>query len=116
MKKTLILCATLSGALGTGSASAEYLIDIKTDLKGKYYVVSKEGPAEYPTLVVKRALASGGMHYTKRIFDCKARTLQILGSGSTLKEMEDNKASGNPEQIDESTIGGQLWRHACYGK
>jgi hypothetical protein len=79
-------------------------------------VVKKEGPADYPTLVVKRARVGGGINYTKRIFDCKTRTFQRLGSGTTLQAMEEDKSSGDPEPAEENTIGGQLWCHACYGK
>jgi hypothetical protein len=117
MRKAIALAALIAGALGSTPVGAEYLIDIKSDLEGsKFYVVKKEGPPEYPTLVVKRARASGGINYTKRIFDCKARTFQRLGSGPTLKEMEEDRHSADPEPAEENTIGGQLWRHACYGK
>lgn len=116
MRNVVALCALLAGAAAAVPARAEYPIDIKTDVEGKFYVVKKEGPAAYPTLVVKRARASGGINYTKRIFDCNARTFQRLGSGPTLKAMEEDTSSGAPEPADEHTIGGQLWRHACQGR
>ena len=107
----------LSVGLGVSIAcAAEYPIEIKTDLDAKFYVVEKGGSADYPTLVVKRQRFSGGPFFTKRVFDCKNHSLQVLGAGATLEEMAKAKPDPQSYPVEEGSIGAQLWRHACYGK
>lgn len=113
MRSDSILMLALAGSLGTLSALAEDTpIDIKTDLKGQYFIVEKGGTPEKPTLVVKRA-APGYNHYVKREFDCAAHTVRYLGEGESLEEMAAGQpdAEGNP--IEKDTIPDQLARHVC---
>ncbi len=111
--------AVLGLAAGMGaslSCAAEYLIDIKTDLQAKFYVVEKGGSAELPTLVVKRVRMQGTPNYTKRVFDCRNHSVQVLGSGASLKAMAKAEPDDKSFPVDEGTINAQLWRHACHGK
>ena len=113
--------AALLGLLGgmvcaSAATAADYPIEIKTDLDAKFYVVEKGGSAEYPTLVVKRERFSGGPFYTKRAFDCRSRTVQVVGEGPTLAEMNKSKGEDKPQQIEPGSIGAQLWEHVCKKK
>jgi len=108
------LIALMAVPLAAASAfAAEYPIDIKTDLKGsKFFVVEKSGTANNPIVVVKR-VAGTTNSYTKREFDCKARTVKALGRGDSLEAL--NKAEPDKEAfpIKENSIPDQLAKHAC---
>lgn len=107
----VVVAALALAGLGTAHA-AEIAIDIKTDLRGKFYVVERSGTPDNPVLVVKRVW-SGGIYYIKRVFDCKARTVQYLGEGYTLKEMARSQPDAKPTPLEEGTIPDQLARYAC---
>jgi hypothetical protein len=93
--------------------AAETPVDIKTDLKGQYFIVEKGGTPDKPTLTVKRAVPNGRNHYVKRMFDCKARTVQYLGGGESLEEV--NKFAGTEKMnpLVEGSIPDQLAAIAC---
>lgn len=113
MRSHLCLMVAASALAGLPFAfAAETPIDIKTDIKGKYFVVEKGGTPSNPTLVVKR-VGPGGTYYIKRLFDCKARTVQYLGEGQTLKAMAKAQPDPKPTPIEEGTIPDQLARHVC---
>jgi len=113
MRLHLRLMLAASGLVGLPSAfAAETPIDIKTDLKGRYFIVEKTGTPNNPTLVVKRVWP-GGTYYIKRLFDCQAQTVQYQGEGETLKEMAKALPDSKPSLIQEGTIADQLARHVC---
>jgi hypothetical protein len=97
----------------TGVWAADTPIDIKTDLKGQYFIVEKGGTPDKPTLSVKRAAPNNYNHYVKRLFDCKARTVQYLGEGETLEEMNKPMNGEKMTPIVEGSIPDQLAAIAC---
>jgi hypothetical protein len=69
--------------LGTLPASADDRpIELNTDIKGQYFIVEQGGTAKTPTLLLKRTLGEES-HYTKREFDCEARTVRVVSIGSS---------------------------------
>jgi hypothetical protein len=108
------LFAAASGMLVFSLAfAAEYPIDIKTDLKGsKFFVGEKAGTENNPTLVVKRASGTK-TSYTKRQFDCKARTVKTLGRGDSLEAMGKSEPDKEAFPIAEGSIPDQLAKHSC---
>lgn len=95
--------------------AAETPIDIKTDVKGQYFVVDKGGTENNPTLVVKRNWSKGN-HYIKRVFDCRARTVKYLGEGATVEEMNEPLPEQKMTPIVAGSIPDQLARHVCEGR
>ena len=108
------LIALMAVPLAAASAfAAEYPIDIKTDLKGsKFFVVEKGGTENNPTLVVKR-ISGTKTSYTKRQFDCKARTVKILSRGDSLEALNKSEPDKEAFPIKENSIPDQLAKHAC---
>ena len=93
--------------------AAEYAIDIKTDLKGsKFFVVEKSGTANNPMVVVKRVSGTTSS-YTKREFDCKARTVRTWGRGDSLEALDKAEPDKEAFPIKENSIPDQLAKHAC---
>ena len=116
MRLSVAVLGLAAGLVASIAGAAEYLIDIKTDLNAKFYVVEKGGSAELPTLVVKRVRIQGTPNYTKRVFDCRNHSVQVLGSGSSLEAMAKAEPEDKSFPVEEGSINAQLWRHACYGK
>lgn len=113
MRSFVRLAVPVFALVGAGAASAaEYSIDIKSDLEGKYFVVEKGGTANNPTLLVKRAWPKGS-YFIKRWFDCKNWTHKILGEGETLEAMNKSEPEVETTANAEGTIPDQLARHVC---
>jgi hypothetical protein len=113
MREYMRLIVAVSGLVALPFAfAAETPIDIKTDVKGKYYVVEKAGTPNNPILVVKR-VGPNVNQYIKRQFDCKERTVTFLGEGETLQEMAKAKPDPKPAPLVEGSIPDQLARYAC---
>jgi hypothetical protein len=113
MRSELCLAVALSGLLGASAAfAAEYPIDIKTDLKGQYFVVEKGGTANNPTLLVKRVWPKG-TYYVKRWFDCKLGTFKFLGEGDTLDAVAKSQPDRDTRAIEQGSIADQLAHHVC---
>ena len=92
--------------------AAEEPINLRTNSKSQYFLLVKGGTVAKPTMVVKR-LSSGGTSFTKRAFDCEARTAMHLGSGETLAAMEKAKPDPGMEPLTPNSITHQLWQMAC---
>lgn len=104
----------VSGLLCLGPVLAgEYPIAIKTDSRGEYFVVEKGGSPERPTLLVKWVGPDGKPYYVKRMFDCRARTVQYLGEGDTPEQAAKLLPDQKMSPADEGSIAGQLANHVC---
>ncbi len=108
------LFAVVSGMLVVSLAvAAEYPIDLKTDLRdSKFFVVEKGGTENNPTVVVKR-VSSTKTSYTKRQFDCNARTVKTLGRGDSLESLADAEPEKVASPMKEGSIADQLGKHVC---
>lgn len=113
MRSKIRSIVALSGMLGILSAVAgETPIDIKTDLKGQYFLVEKGGTPEQPTLLVKRVRADA-ITYSKRLFDCAGHSYKDLGSGESIEAVAEFRPGEELVPVEEGTITYQLWKHAC---
>lgn len=103
-----------TGLLAAAAAfAAEYPIDLKTDVKGKFYVVEKSGTAENPVVVTRQVRPNQTTHFIKRWFDCKNWTVRYLGEGETLAELQNAQPEPDSTAIAEGSIPEQLARHVC---
>ena len=113
MRSKAILMVALAGALGPFAALAEDTpLDIKTDLRGQFFLVEKGDNDGNPTLLVK-AVAGNYTHYVKREFDCVARTVRYLGRGESLEEVAAARPDAKTYPIEDGTIADQLARLVC---
>jgi hypothetical protein len=113
MHSNVALIVVLVGSLAALSARAEDTqIDIKTDVKGTYFLVEKAGTAANPTLIVKRA-RPGSDYYVKREFDCAAHTVRNLGEGESLEATAEAQSNVEAGPIQAGSISDQLSRIAC---
>lgn len=107
------LLVVLLGLMAVSPAfTGEYPLAIKSDLEVEYFVVEKGGSPEQPMLLLKRVRPNGTI-YSKRLFDCDARTYQELGSWASLEEVATTCPDSDMNPVREDTIAYQLWQHAC---
>lgn len=85
-------------------------LDLKSS--GEYFLVEKGGSTTKPTLVVRR-VGPSGTSYTKRAFDCEARTAMHVGSGDTLETMAKARPDGEMAPLVKDSVTEQLWHMAC---
>lgn len=112
MNSKTLSALLLAAALFPFAALAEDTpLDIKTDLKGKFYLVEKAGTTNNPELVIK-SVSGDYSDYTRREFDCATHSVRYLSSGSSLQTMDvvhDSKLS----PVEPDSINDQLFRLAC---
>ena len=109
------LFAAFLGLMTTSLAFAgEYPLAIESDMEVKYFVLEKGGSPEQMSLLLKR-VRPGGTIYSKRLFDCEARTYQLLGSSESLESAAAATSCSESDMrpVEEGTIAYQLWQHAC---
>lgn len=87
-------------------------LDIKTDLKGKFYLVEKAGSTDNPTLVIK-SVSGDYSDYSKREFDCTAHTARYLSTGMSLQQMVPIQPESEMSPITPDSINDQLLRLTC---
>ena len=103
----------LLGLMIFSSVSADDIpLEIETDLKAEYFLVSKGGGPEQKVLLLKRVRA-GDVVYSKRLFDCEAGTYQTLGSWESLDAITAACPETDMHPVEEGTIAWQLWEYAC---
>jgi hypothetical protein len=105
--------AVLLGLTMVSSVNAqEQALEIETDLDAEYFVVGRGGGPEQQVLLLKR-VRGGNTVYSKRLFDCEARTYQKLGSWEKLEAIAATCPETGMHPIEEGTIAFQLWQYAC---
>lgn len=105
-------CLLLGFILTSNGFADEYALEVKTDLKAEYFVVARGGTPQQQIMLLKRVHPSG-VTYSKRLFDCEARTYQRLGSWESLDAITADCPESEMRPIEEGTIADQLWQHAC---
>jgi hypothetical protein len=88
---------------------------IPSDSKAKYFVLERGGTPDKPTLVTTR-VGPSGTSYSKRLFDCRARTWKYLGDGDSLEEMRGAKPDAKMGPLVEGSIADYMWKEACRPK
>ncbi|MCG9100224.1 hypothetical protein [Laribacter hongkongensis] len=103
---------TLFGLALPAFSQAGSELYIPSDSQAKYTVINKRGSKKMPTLTTKR-VGSSGVNYSKRLFDCKARTTKYLGTGDTMKEMKASMPDPKMSMIIDGSIADYQWKYAC---
>jgi hypothetical protein len=106
---TIVLVAAL---IPFAAHADDIPLDIKTDLKGKFYLVEKAGSTDNPTLVIKSVVGDYN-DYSKREFDCTAHTVRYLSTGKNLQQMVLIQPESEMSAITPDSINDQLLRLAC---
>ena len=113
MRSNPVLILALWGSLGALSAVADDTpIDLKTDIKGQYFLVARGGTAANPILLVKRSNPDY-TSYVKRELDCTAHTVRVLGRGRSLEALEAEEPEHTASPIKPGSIADQLAKIAC---
>jgi len=113
MKSMISYLLALAGLSGVLTIFAdETPLEIKTDLEGDYFIVSKGGTANKPMLLVKR-VSSDFTYYIKREFDCEARTVRYLGEGESLEAVAVSEPEPELSAIRGGSVSDQLARLIC---
>ena len=111
----LAAMSVMAVLVSNSAAAAETTLAVPSDSKAKYFVIERGGTADNPTLVTKR-VGPSGTSYSKRQFDCRARTWKYLGDGETVDEMKRSKPDKNMAPLVSGSIADYLWRDACKRK
>lgn len=109
MKKFIILAV---GATVSFNVFASEVFTVPTDSKASYTVLEKTRSGDMATITTKREGPSG-MSYSKRLYDCKASTVKYLGSGDTIKQMNNSAADPNMAPIIDRSIAYYVGQKAC---
>jgi hypothetical protein len=90
----------------------DVLLDIRTDLHGKFYLVEQAGSSNNPTLVIK-SVSGDYSDYSKREFDCSAHTARFLSTGKSLQALVPINPESSMSPIEPDSINDQLSRLVC---
>lgn len=63
--------------------AAEKQLSVPSDPKAQYFVLEKGGKGAERTIVTKR-VGPSGISYSKRLYNCKNRTVKYLGTGDSM--------------------------------
>jgi hypothetical protein len=85
---------------------------IPTDSKARYWIVEQSGSVEEPILTTKR-VGSSGTTFSRRVFDCSAKTFRYLAEGSTLAGMQSSQPDARKAPLVDGSISHYFWVHAC---
>jgi len=92
--------------------AAEEPVKLKLKASGEYFLMERAGTAQLPTMVVKR-IGPSGTTYSRRAFDCAAKTAMLLGSGDSLETMAKDQPEASQTPLRKDSVTEQLWRIAC---
>lgn len=104
--------ATLPAEAQAGDAITGEPVSIPSDAAAKYFILERGGTPAMPTLLTRRVGPSGSS-YSKRVFDCAARTVKYLGNGDTLTELAASTPDPDMGPLVEGSIADVLLQKAC---
>ncbi|RMO05333.1 hypothetical protein ALQ47_01218 [Pseudomonas cichorii] len=90
----------------------EKAIVVPSDPTGNYALVEKSGNAGKRVVVTKREGFLGVM-YSKRIYDCQNRTVNLVGTGATLEIMEQSHPVSSMGPIIRDSTAEDIHAEAC---
>lgn len=100
-------------AVSTAAAMPEGLdLQVPSDARAQFRVLEIAGTPEMPTIVTFRRGPSGDS-YSRRRYDCAARTVMYLGTGDTREEMELPRPDPGMAPIVDEAIADYVGRVAC---
>ena len=87
-------------------------VSIPSDAAAQYFILERGGTPAMPTLLTRR-VGPSGTSYSKRVFDCAARTVKYLGNGDTLAELATSAPDPDMGPLVEGSIADVLSQKAC---
>lgn len=109
-----MLIKLLSGsclALCCATSSATVL-QASFDPDARYSIVSMSGDATQRTVITQR-IGISGTSYSARQYDCTARTVLFLGSGTSLEDLQHAQADSAPTPIFKGSLARAISQEAC---
>ena len=85
---------------------------VPSDLKAQFFVLERGGTIARPTIVTKR-VGPSGTTFSRREYDCAARTVRYLGTGESMTEMNAGSPDPNMAPIVDGAIADYVGRAAC---
>ena len=107
-----LFLVVLSLVVSVSVFAAEKPLIVPSDPKAKFFVLEKEGSGAERTIVTKRVGPSGSS-YSKRLYNCKNRTVKYLGTGDSLAEMDSSKPDPSMGPIVKGSIAYFVGLEAC---
>lgn len=98
-------------ALCSFAASATVL-QTSFDPDARYSTVSVSGDASQRTVITQR-IGISGTSYSARQYDCTARTVRFLGSGTSLEDLQHAEADREPTPIFKGSLARAISQAAC---
>ncbi|MGF6593631.1 hypothetical protein [Pseudomonas sp. 2835] len=99
----LALCCFAAGATA---------LQTSFDHDARYSIVSVAGDASQRTVITQRVGVSG-TSYSARQFDCTARTVRFLGSGTSLEDLQHAEADNEPTPIFKGSLARAISHAVC---
>lgn len=87
-------------------------LKVPSDAKATYTVLARDTSGTERTITTKRAGPSGDS-YSRRLYNCSARTMKYLGSGDTLEQMKASKPDPQMGPIVSGSIADYVGAEAC---
>lgn len=106
------LCFITLLLLSRVSIANEVELFIPSDPKAKYFIIDKTSRGSESILVTKR-IGSSGVSFSKRLFNCKNKTVKYLGFGDSISEMNSSKPDVSMSPIVEGSIADYQRIAAC---
>lgn len=94
------------------ATATEKSIHVPQDPIGTYAVVAKSGTPGQRVIVTKRE-GFLGVLYSKRIYNCQARTVNLVGTGATLEIMEQSHPVSKMGPIIRDSVAENIHAEAC---
>ncbi|MFJ4142867.1 hypothetical protein [Pseudomonas sp. NPDC089734] len=110
MKFHACLLALLIPALS--AHATEKTISVPHDTGGSHAVVQKSGNNTQRVIVTKREGLLGVM-YSKRVYNCESRTVNLLGTGATLEIMEQSHPVSKMGPVIRDSTAEYIQAEAC---
>jgi len=83
-------------------------ITISSDSNAQYFILENANQ----TITTKR-IGSSGITYSKRLYDCKNRTVKYLGTGDTKEAMGQSTPDSKMGSISSGSIADELSLQVC---
>ncbi|MBX8573651.1 hypothetical protein [Pseudomonas cichorii] len=110
MKIQACLLALLIPVFSTHAA--EKTIVVPSDPTGNYALVEKSGNAGQRVIITKRE-GFLGVIYSKRVYNCQNRTVNLVGTGATLEILEQSRPVSGMGPIIRDSTAEDIHAEAC---
>lgn len=102
----------IASAAASAVKSEGTLLAVPSDPKAQYFVFERGGTLTRPTIVTKR-VGPSGTSFSRREFDCSARTVRYLGTGDSISEMNAGSPAPAMAPVVAGAIADYVGRAAC---